>query len=123
MWWVSSFYDLIYPVNHGESHKAGFNPRVGIKIYAILTRMNETPQIWKNWVNTLHRWGLQEITAVVLDAIKPLNLLGAQVVYMGQPIFKQLVANDQLEAFASMLEDPTQTQAFISLLETTHHND
>jgi hypothetical protein len=85
--------------------------------------MNETPQIWKNWVNNLHRWGLQEITAVVLDAIKPLNLLGAQAVYMGQPIFKQFVANDQLEAFASMLEDPRQTQAFISLLETTHHCD
>ena len=80
------------------------------------------PQIWQNWVNVLHRWGLQEITAVVLDAVKPLNLLGAQVVYLGQPIFKQLVAKDHLEALANMLEDPTQTQAFISLLET-HHSD
>ena len=84
--------------------------------------MNDTPQIWQNWANMLHRWGLDEVTAIVLDAVKPLNLLGAQVVYLGQPIFKQIISNGHLEALANMLEDPTQTQAFISLLET-HHSD
>ncbi|MEN8171854.1 MAG: hypothetical protein ABFS03_03150 [Chloroflexota bacterium] len=64
----------------------------------------------------LHRWGLQEITAVVLDSLEPLNLLGAQLIYLGQPIFKQFGFNDHLEALANVLENPTQTQAFISTL-------
>lgn len=103
--------------------EASFNPHACVKIYAILTPVNDTPQIWQTWANTLQRWGLQEITAIFLDAVRPLNLLGAQVVYLGQPIFRQLVANDHLEALAKILEDPTQTQAFISLLETTHRSD
>jgi len=78
--------------------------------------VNENPHIWQTWANLLHRWGLQEITAIVLDGVKPLNLLGAQVIYLGQPLFRQLVANDHLEALANVLEDPKQTQAFISLL-------
>ena len=94
--------------------------RVRIKIYAILTPMNESSIIWKKWAKMLQRWGLQEITAVVLDAVKPLNILGAQVVYLVQPVFKQLAAKDHLEALANMLENPNQTQAFISLLETYH---
>jgi len=78
--------------------------------------VNENPHIWQTWANMLHRWGLQEITAVILDVLEPLNFLGAQVIYLGQPIFKHLEANDHLEALANVLEDPKQTQAFISML-------
>jgi hypothetical protein len=52
----------------------------------------------------------------MLEAAGPLTVLGAQVVYVGQPILKQIISLSTLDAVAEMLEDPQQVQAFSAYL-------
>jgi hypothetical protein len=78
-------------------------------------------QIWKTWAATLNHWGLKSLAATILEALGPLNLLGAQVVYLGQPFLNTFLSNNHLNAFANLLEDPEATQAFISTLRKDDH--
>jgi len=78
--------------------------------------MVSNDHIWRVWVRNLHRWGLQDITAAFLEATGPLLILGAQLVYIGQPFFKGWTSSDNIQAIANILEDTEQRQAFISLL-------
>jgi hypothetical protein len=78
--------------------------------------VNSNQFIWKDWADSLHQWGLKELIAVFLDAMGPLNLLGAQVVYISQPFFSQLLPEGHWDALADVLENPTQTQAFTAYL-------
>lgn len=58
--------------------------------------------------------------ASFLEAAGPLSLIGAQFVYVGQPILRGIVADKHLRALANMLEDNAQRQAFVAfLLEET----
>ncbi|MEW5872403.1 MAG: hypothetical protein AB1894_24275 [Chloroflexota bacterium] len=52
----------------------------------------------------------------MLEAAGPLAILGAQAVYMGQPILGLALPKGHLEAVARMLEEPESTQAFVELL-------
>jgi hypothetical protein len=78
--------------------------------------MHDSQHIWQDWARILHRWGVQDIVASLLEAFGPLSLLGAQVVYLGQPILGRLGANDHLEELAHMLENRADTQAFVNFL-------
>ena len=78
--------------------------------------MKNNRHIWQKWAENLHRWGVQDLVATLLEVTGPLNLLGAQVVYLGQPLFNQVLPAGHLDALAGVLEDPEETQAFTSLL-------
>jgi hypothetical protein len=78
--------------------------------------MDTNHHIWREWADTLHRWGLQNLVASFLEAAGPLTLIGAQVVYVGQPILNELFPAGRLEALASMLEDDRQRQEFLFYL-------
>lgn len=78
--------------------------------------MDTNRQIWQIWAQSLHRWGLQEFVASFLEAAGPLTLLGAQAVYLGQPFFQGIDRQGHLEALADMLENTTETKAFVTLL-------
>jgi hypothetical protein len=78
--------------------------------------MSEYPHIWDAWARILHRWGVQEVVAALLEAAGPLNLIAAQAVYIGQPLLNQAVSPGSLEALTDILEDRSQTRAFVSLL-------
>ena len=84
--------------------------------------MENNPHIWKIWADKLHRWGMLDFAAGILDATGPLNLLGAQVVYLGQPLLDFVLPVEHLDALAIMLEDPDQTQAFTAFLRTQGSN-
>lgn len=73
-------------------------------------------QIWPIWSRILHRWGVQEITASLLENLGPLAVLGAQLVYLSQPFLSPFTPDGHLKALASMLEDTAETQAFIQIL-------
>jgi hypothetical protein len=45
-----------------------------------------------------------------------MTLLGAQAVYVGQPVLKVAIPQGHLDALVNLLEDPTQTRAFITYL-------
>ena len=70
----------------------------------------------QNWASRLQQWRVHQLAAALLEASGPLKLVGAQLVYLGQPLLGGLVANEQLDALAHMLEEPAQTNNFIRYL-------
>ena len=73
-------------------------------------------QKYQEWAQRLRRWGLHQFAAAFLEASGPLNLIGAQLVYIGQPVLSGVFPAEQLTSMAQVLEDPKQTQAFIQCL-------
>lgn len=78
--------------------------------------MDTNHHIWRVWTISLHRWGLQNLVASFLEAAGPLALIGAQVVYVGQPFLDSIVPAGHLRALAGVLEDDSQRQAFVACL-------
>ncbi|MBN1535911.1 MAG: hypothetical protein JW908_04190 [Anaerolineales bacterium] len=76
----------------------------------------EIQQIWKPWVHNLHHWGMQDVVATFLEVSGPINVIGAQVIYLCQPFLKNLVSDQKIMAITGILEDPAQTHRFISSL-------
>lgn len=73
-------------------------------------------QTYHTWANRLRQWGLHQLTAALLEAGGPLNLVSAQLVHIGQPVLGSFVAKPQLDALADLLEEPDQTRAFVECL-------
>jgi hypothetical protein len=78
--------------------------------------MSENPHIWHVWARNLHRWGIKDGAALVLDAAGPLTMLLAQFVTIGQPLLGRLVSPESMTALVGMLEEPAQTKAFVEIL-------
>lgn len=78
--------------------------------------MRSDRHIWLGWAQKLHSWGLGEWTASLLENSGPLTWLGAQVVYIGQPLLSQAAPNGQIRALVELLEDPESTKTFIGIL-------
>jgi len=70
----------------------------------------------EKWIQTLYKLRLQHLAAAFLEALGPVNLLGAQLVYLSQPILSPFVSQDQSRDFARILEDPSETAQFIKAL-------
>ena len=99
---------------------------IGFMLYLIpgepyLVAKNQ--HIWKDWADTLHRWGVQEVVATLLEVTGPLNFIGAQVVYLGQPIVTQILPEDHIKAFVDLLENPEETKAFTHFLRQGYSAD
>ena len=72
--------------------------------------------IWKNWSTSIRRWGFQNFIVWLLEAAEPAHVLGAQMIYVGQPLLVKFVSNGQIQALASLLEEPEQAHAFAEYL-------
>ncbi len=70
----------------------------------------------EKWIESLYKLRLQNLAATFLEALGPLNLLGAQLVYLSQPILSTFISKDQSQDFAKILEDPSETDLFIEAL-------
>lgn len=78
--------------------------------------MKTDQQIWQTWVRFLHQLGVAEFVASFLEAVGSLSILGAQVVYISQPLLNLFFPEEHLDALARLLEYKAQRQSFISLL-------
>lgn len=78
--------------------------------------MDENQRIWIGWSRVLHRWGISEGAASILEEAGSLSLLAAQVLYLSQPLLSSLVSAHSLQAFARVLENPAEKRAFVSFL-------
>ena len=78
--------------------------------------MDSKQQIWQIWARNLHRWGLREPAAAILEAIGPLNLVLAQGLYLIQPLFSASVSRNHLGTLAGTLENSEETQMFVTYL-------
>jgi hypothetical protein len=67
---------------------------------------------WHSWSETLRRFKLDGLVSWLLEAGSPINLLGAQALYVSQPF----VGGKQITSIAQMLEDEDETQAFLHFL-------
>ncbi len=70
----------------------------------------------EKWIKTLYKLRLQNLTATFLEALGPMNLLGAQLVYLTQPVLSTFISKDHSQDFAKILEDPSETALFIEAL-------
>jgi hypothetical protein len=83
-----------------------------IKIMLYSHNMNSPREYWPRWAETLRRYRLHELTAMLLEAGSPFALLGAQVLYFS----RGLIVSDQLTALALTLEENNEARAFASFL-------
>jgi hypothetical protein len=73
----------------------------------------ESPRAyWPKWADFLRQRGLQDVAIWLLEAGGPLALIGAQVLYIGQPFMR----NGHLNALANLLEDYDESQAFAAFM-------
>ena len=70
----------------------------------------------EKWIQALYKLRLQNFAAAFLEALGPVNLLGAQLVYLSQPILSPFISQDKSQDFARILEDPSETEIFIKAL-------
>jgi hypothetical protein len=80
---------------------------------------NNSPELrasWSAWADFLRRLGLENLAAWALEAAGPLTLLGAQALYLGEPLLHPAFSNAQVNALAHLLEDGQETQAFAAFL-------
>ena len=73
----------------------------------------QTPSTnWIKWSDTFSRFGLKSLVGWFLEAGEPLTLVGAQLIYFGQPFYN----NDKAMNLAAFLEDQEETRAFAAFL-------
>lgn len=78
--------------------------------------MDSDQYIWRDWANNLHRWGVNDWVASLLEAMGSLTILGAQLVYLSQPLLDHALPEERLSALARVLEDAGRSHEFIELL-------
>jgi hypothetical protein len=80
----------------------------------------EQEQIWQTWAEHLRHWRLGSFAAWLFESVGPAHLVGAQLVYIGQPLLEAFVPHGQFKTFARLLEQPAQAQAFAAFLREEH---
>jgi hypothetical protein len=76
----------------------------------------EYRQVMQGWAGRLRHWRLNQITASLLEAGGPLKIIGAQLVFISQPMFSGLLSSDNLDLLAEILEKPERTSTFVQFL-------
>ena len=78
--------------------------------------MDSPRTYWLQWTESLRRMGLEGLAVWLLEASGPVHILGAQLLYIGQP-FVSPQASDGLRALANLLEQEDETRAFTVFLQ------
>jgi len=78
--------------------------------------MKADQHIWRTWAQVLHRWGMTEWVATLLEIAGPLTVIGAQAVYISQPLIGGVLPRGHLDTLARLLDDKTETRSFVSYL-------
>ena len=76
----------------------------------------ETRSAWLGWAEFLRRRGLENLVAFVLEAAGPLTVLGAQALYLSDPLLRPALTSIQRDALAGLLEDREEALAFAAFL-------
>jgi len=78
--------------------------------------MQPSHTYWPAWIRSLRRLGLENFAAWLLEATGPLNVIGAQLLYIGQP-FLPVSASESIQELANLLEQEDESRAFVALLK------
>jgi len=82
---------------------------------------NSIPQTWRVWARELHRLRLETWVATLLDAAGSLSILGAQAIYMSQPLLNRAIPDNHLSDLAGLLEEPERVRSFTDFLREGDH--
>ena len=58
------------------------------------------------WIDRFRRLGLGSFTPLLLDVLRPIGVLGSQVMIMAAPLLTTLTDPAKLESLTALLEDP-----------------
>jgi hypothetical protein len=75
-------------------------------------------KIQDQWADILNHKELNDLVASLLEAAGPLNLVLAQLVYIGQPVLSTFIPAQRTSKLARILEDPAETELFIEALRS-----
>lgn len=75
-----------------------------------------TDMVWQKWAERIKNWGLEDVVAALMEATGPLTVLGAQVIYLAQPVLSTFTQDRNLTALVDLLEDAEQSRIFIGYL-------
>ena len=78
--------------------------------------MHADQRIWRIWANFLQHWCIDDWIVWFLESAGLLTIIGAQIIYISQPILRNTFPEGHLDAMASLLEDKKKSQAFVSYL-------
>ena len=74
--------------------------------------MRKTREDWTKWAERFDRYRIDGLIVWLLEIGDPFRLIGAQILYMGQPF----LGKDRLRKLAYFLENQDQVQEFTALL-------
>lgn len=85
----------------------------------LVNHQNENLAIrrWRRWAARLQQWGMADIAATWLEAASPWLAVGAQMVYLSEPVLSLLFERQSLTALALLLEDPSRQAQFATWLQ------
>lgn len=76
---------------------------------------------WQSWIEAIHRWGIENWVASLIESLGPLTILAAQFIYFAKPLLNNNESGGGLEAAARLMEDVDMARLFASRLrEATH---
>lgn len=58
------------------------------------------------WGQRLQRYGLAQLLAGLLEVGEPLSMVGAQALYVAQPVLALMTPSEQIQDWARLLETP-----------------
>lgn len=77
-----------------------------------LSSLRPSRSLWPAWAGYLHQHGLGRIAAEISEVAGPLAIIGAQLLYLGQPLLKQVLPDQHLQALALLFEDHNELKQF-----------
>ncbi len=81
-----------------------------------MNSLQETHPAWPAWSGFLRKYGLENLTAFILEAGGPISVLGAQFLHFTGPFMRPLLGDTQRESLANLLEDRDEALAFAAFL-------
>lgn len=86
-------------------------------VLSLTSKISSTEKTeWGKWARQLQRWGLASLAAAFLETGGAFATLGAQSLYVAQPLLDAWMPAKTLRAVAQMMEDPQQSAAFAQTL-------
>jgi hypothetical protein len=79
--------------------------------------MEKNHQIWREWTERLHGWGLANIVVSFLQLSKPFHYLGVQAIYVTKPFLSLIMTEKDISDYATLLEDENVLSELTNYLE------
>ncbi len=81
-----------------------------------MNSLSRTRLAWPAWSVFLHKYGLENFAAFLLEASGPMSIVGAQLLHFTGPFLHPALSMDQQDALADLLEDRQEATAFAAYL-------